>query len=99
MRGRVLLFCAAIACQLAGCVSDGNGNNPIVQATVFKQASVVYHTGENIEITYYVGGINHAINEQNAIELLKNECGGAFRITNRTNSPAGDQYIDAVCVH
>lgn len=99
MKGWDHLLYAIFACQLAGCVSDGSGNNPLIQATVFKQASVVYHTGDNIEVTYYVGGIQHAINEQNAIELLKKECGGAFKITNRTNSPAGDQYIDAVCVH
>lgn len=99
MKASRLVLCSIFVCSLAGCMSDGNGNNPIVQATIFKQASVVYHTGDNIEVTYYVGGINHAINEQNAIELLKKECGGAFRITGRTNSPGGDQYIDAVCVH
>lgn len=95
--GAALLGCM-LACQVAGCISDGSGNNPIVQATVFKQASVVYHTGDNIEITYYAGGIQHAINEQSAIELLKRECGGAFKISNRSNSPGGDQYIDAICV-
>jgi hypothetical protein len=31
------------------------------------------------------------------MDLLKKECGGAFRITGRSNAPSGDSYVDAVC--
>jgi hypothetical protein len=94
---------AALCAALGGCVSDGNsGSNiaeGIVQSTVFAQPAVVYHTGDNLEVSYYNGGIQQSFNERNAMELLKKECGGSFRIANRSNAPSGDSYVDAVCVH
>jgi hypothetical protein len=86
---------------LIGCVSDGgNGTSGnILQSTVFAQPAVVYHTGDNLEVSYYNSGIQQSFNEAHAIELLKKECGGAFRITNRSNAPSGDSYIEAACVH
>jgi hypothetical protein len=94
-----VLVVAGLCVALGGCVSDGNNNiaDNIVQSSVFAQPTVVYHSGDNIEISYYVGGIQQSFNEKNAIELLKKECGGAFRITNRT-STGGNSFIDAVCV-
>jgi hypothetical protein len=90
----VVALCAA----LGGCVSDGNGGS-LVQSTVFAQPAVVYHTGDNLEVSYYNGGIQQSFNERNAMELIKKECGGAFRIAGRSNAPSGDSYVDAVCVH
>jgi hypothetical protein len=90
-----------IALPVAGCLSDGGNSSggSIVQSTVFAQPSVVYHTGDNLEVSYYNGGIQQSFNERNAVEILKKECGGAFRIAGRSNAPSGDSYIDAVCVH
>jgi hypothetical protein len=93
----VVVYCTA----LGGCVSDGgNGNvvDTVVQATPFAQPIVVYHTGDDLEISYYIGGIQQSLNERNAIDLMKKECGGAFRIANRT-STGGNSFIDGVCVH
>jgi hypothetical protein len=86
---------------LIGCVSDGGSSSSgnILQSTVFAQPAVVYHTGDNLEVSYYNSGIQQSFNEGHAIELLKKECGGAFRIANRSNAPSGDTYIEAVCVH
>ena len=91
----------ALMLPLGGCVTDDGGTSvagSIVQSTVFAQPSVTYHTGDNLEVTYYNAGIQQSFNERNAMELLKKECGGAFRITGRSNSGA-DSYVDAVCVH
>jgi len=96
-----IFLALVLTAPLAGCLSDSGNNDvgrTIVQSSVFAQPSVVYHTGDNLEISYYVGGIQHYVNEQNAIALVKKECGGAFRITNRSDS-GGTSYIDAVCVH
>jgi hypothetical protein len=102
MRARFILGCAA-AVALNGCMSDGAGSNSvadnIVQSSVFAQPKVIYHTGDNLEVSYYNGGIQQSFNETHAMDLLKKECGGAFRITNRSNAPSGDSYVDAVCVH
>lgn len=86
---------------LSGCVSDGGSSagGSIIQSTVFAQAAVVYHTGDNLEVSYDNGGIQQSFNERNAMDLLKKECGGAFKITGRSNAPSGDSYVDAVCVH
>jgi hypothetical protein len=93
----VAVLCAA----LGGCLSDGGNGvaGSIVQSSVFAQPAVVYHTGDNLEVSYYNGGVQQSFNEKNAMELLKKECGGAFRITGRSNAPSGDSYVDAVCVH
>jgi hypothetical protein len=95
----VVALCAA----LGGCVSDSNsGGNvagSVLQSTVFAQPAVIYHTGDNLEVSYYNGGIQQSFNERNAMDLLKKECGGAFRIAGRSNAPSGDSYVDAVCVH
>lgn len=95
-----------VACVvLAGCVSDGTSGGDsniagsILQSTVFAQPAVVYHTGDNLEVSYLNGGIQQSFNERNAMELLKKECGGAFRIASRSNAPSGDSYVEAVCVH
>ncbi|WP_035648443.1 hypothetical protein [Bradyrhizobium sp. ORS 285] len=82
---------------VSGCMTD-NGGNSLVQSTVFAQPAVVYHTGDNLEVSYYNGGLQQSYNERNAMELLKKECGGAFRIVGRSNAPSGDAYVDAVCV-
>ena len=81
----VRLLCLFLALPLVGCLSDGSGSNNIagsvVQSSVFAQPTVVYHTGDNLEVSYYNGGIQQSFNERDAMDLLKKECGGAFRIT------------------
>jgi hypothetical protein len=52
----------------------------------------------NLEVLYFNGGIQQSFNERNAIELVKKECGGAFRITSRSDS-GSNSYVGAVCVH
>jgi hypothetical protein len=97
----VRILALLLALPLAGCLSDGNGNNnagSVIQSSVFAQPAVVYHTGDNLEVSYYNGGIQQSFNERTAMDLLKKECGGAFRITNRSNAPSGDSYVDAICV-
>lgn len=91
---RFLLLLLAVA-TLAGCSTGGS----VLQSSVFARPAVVYRTGDNLEISYFNAGIQQSFNEAAAIDLLKKECGGAFRITGRTASPSGDAYIDAVCVH
>jgi hypothetical protein len=101
MKLRNILGCIFFV-ALAGCMSDGGNSNvagSIIQSSVFAQPAIIYHTGDNLEVSYYNGGIQQSSNERNAMELLKRECGGAFRITNRSNAPSGDSYVDAVCVH
>jgi hypothetical protein len=96
-----VLGIVALSAALGGCVSDDGSNSvagSIIQSSVFAQPTVMYHTGENLEVSYYNGGIQQSFNEKNAMDLLKKECGGAFRITNRSNAPTGDSYVDAVCV-
>jgi hypothetical protein len=88
-----------VVLPLAGCMSDGSNGPNLIQSTVFAQPTVVYHTGDNLEVSYYNEGVQQPFNERNAIELLKKECRGAFRIAGRSNGPNGDSYIDAVCVH
>jgi Tfp pilus assembly protein PilX len=99
MRLQSILW-VAVCASLAGCVSDGGSNvaENIIQSSVFAKPAVVYHTGDNLEVSYYNGGIQQSSNERTAMELLKKECGGAFRITGRSNAPSGDSYVDAVCV-
>ena len=90
-----------MSAALGGCVADGGNNvaGSIIQSSAFAQPAVVYHTGDHLEVSYYNGGIQQSFNEKNAMELLKKECGGAFRITSRSNAPSGGSYFDAVCVH
>ncbi|CCD98997.1 hypothetical protein [Bradyrhizobium sp. STM 3809] len=91
----------ALMLLVSGCMTDNGGNGlagGLVQSTVFAQPSVVYHTGDNVEVSYYNGGLQQSYNERNAMDLLKKECGGAFRIVGRSNAPNGDSYVDAVCV-
>ena len=95
----VLIF--ALLLLIGGCVTDGGGNNladDIVQSTVFARPKIIYHTGDNLEVSYLNGGIQQSYNERTAMDLLKQECGGAFRITGRSDSANGGSYVDAVCV-
>ena len=78
---------------LAGC---GGAGGSLIQSSVFAQPSVVYHNGNNLEVQYLNGGIQQSFNEANAMELLRKECNGAFRIVNRT-SDGPRAYVDAVC--
>jgi hypothetical protein len=70
-----------------------------VSLSDFAQPAVVHHTGDNLRVRYYSGLIQGSTNLRNAMDLLKKECGGAFRITKRSNEPSGYAYLDAVCVH
>jgi hypothetical protein len=80
---------------LAGCSATG-GINP--ESSQFAQPSVVYRTGDKIEITQYFGpDRREGFDEKKAMELLGKECGGAFHVVNRTNTADGHTYVDAVC--
>ena len=61
------------------------------QTLLSGQPYVVYHTGDNIEVTQYFAGGKNGFNEANAMDLLTKECGGAYRIVKRTNTEHGDK--------
>jgi hypothetical protein len=82
---------AGFSVLLTGCTGYGDLVRP--------QPYVVYHTGENIEITQYFTGVQQRFDEAKAMELLTNECRGAYRIVKRTKTTDGHTFVDAVCVH
>jgi len=62
----------AFSVLLAGCSgTGGNVGENLVQPSLFAQPSVVYHTGDNIEITEsFAAGVQEGFNEAEAMELL-----------------------------
>jgi len=66
---------------------------------VSPQPYVVYHTGDNVEITQYFTGLQQRFDEAAAMELLTSVCGGTYRIVSRTRTVDGHTFVDAVCVH
>ena len=74
----------AILLLLASCTSGVKFGSP--------HPYVVFHTGDNIEITEnFAAGVQKGFNEAEAMELLTRECGGTFRVMNRTKT--ADMYL------
>jgi hypothetical protein len=92
MRPNIGWLAAVFSVLLTGCTGGGAD-------LVSPQPYVVYHTGDNIEITQYFTGVRQRFDEAKATELLTQECGGAFRIVKRTKTEDGHTFVDAVCVH
>ena len=89
---RLILAWLAILLLLSGCTSGVEFGRP--------HPYVVFHTGDNIEITEnFAAGVQEGFNETEAMEFLTRECGGTFRIKNRTKTADGHVFIDAVCAH
>jgi hypothetical protein len=88
---------ALFALLVAAGVVAGCAANPI-QATVFAQPTITNKAGNSVEVTYYNSGIMAANNEATAMDMLKRECGGQFRIVNRSATPQGDSYVSAECM-
>jgi hypothetical protein len=82
---------AVFSVLLASCAGNGDLVSP--------GPYVVYHTDDNIEITQYFTGAQQRFDEAKAVELLTNECGGAYRIVKRTKTEDGHIFVDAVCIH
>lgn len=91
MRPTIGGLAAVFSILLASCAGNGDLVSP--------QPYVVYHTGDNIEITQYFTGARQRFDEAKAVELLTNECGGAYRIVKRTKTEDGHTFVDAVCIH
>ena len=91
MRPIIGWLAAVFSVLLASCAGNGDLVSP--------QPYVVYHTGDNIEITQSFTGGRQRFDEAKAAELLTNECGGAYRIVKRTKTEDGHTFVDAVCIH
>ena len=91
MRPIIGWLAAVFSVLLASCAGNG--------ALVSPQPYVVYHTGDNIEITQNFIGAQERFDEAKAVELLTNECRGAYRIVSRTKTADGHTFVDAVCIH
>jgi hypothetical protein len=69
-----VLGIVALSAALDGCVSDDGSNSvvgSIIQSSVFAQPTVMYHTGENLEVSYYNGGIQQSFNEKKCHGAVK----------------------------
>jgi len=87
---QLILTWLAILLLLAGCTSVEFGR---------PYPYIVFHTGDNIEITQsFATGVG-GFNEAEGMALLTRECGGAFRIERRTKTADGHVFVDAVCTH
>jgi hypothetical protein len=86
---RITVLGAALT--LAGCAAGGS----VVQSSVFAQPEVLYHSGNNVGVSYFNSGVQASFNEHGAMDLLAKECPKGFKVTGRT----GEQKvtIDAVC--
>jgi hypothetical protein len=81
----------AIALLLTGCAGGGS----VIQSSVFAQPEVIYHSGNNIGVTYFDAGVQASFNEHGAMELLAKECPRGFKVNNRSGERK--VTIDAVC--
>jgi hypothetical protein len=81
----------ALGAALSGCAGGGS----VVQSSVFAQPEVLYHSGNNVGLSYFNSGVQASFNEHGAMDLLAKECPRGFKVTGRT----GEQKvtIDAVC--
>ena len=90
------ILTAVFSVLLTGCTGGGGDR---AEFLLSGQPYVVYHTGDDIEVTQYFAGGKNGFNEVSAMDLLTKECGGAYRIVKRTETIDGHTFVDAVCVH
>jgi hypothetical protein len=81
----------AVGLLLTGC----GGGGSIIQSSVFAQPEVIYHSGNNIGVTYFDAGPQASFNEHGAMDLLAKECPRGFKINSRSGE--SKVTIDAVC--
>ena len=96
MRPIIGRLAAVYSVLLTGCTGGGGDS---AQSSLSGQPYVVYHTGDNIEVTQYFAGGKNGFNETSAMDLLTKECGGAYRIVKRTKTEDDHTFVDAVCIH
>ena len=92
MKHFVRLVAMIAAAPLTNCAGGGGS---IVQSSVFAQPEVIYHSGNNVGVTYFDAGVQASFNEHGAMELLARECPRGFRVTGRSGETK--VTIDAVC--
>lgn len=86
MRG---LLAISVAAALAACALDSSVV-PTFQARSVEAPDVLYHNGTSVGVEYVNG------HEKDANDVLAKECGGTFRILNRSEREV-TSVVDAIC--
>lgn len=71
IRGAVIAF----ALLLTGC---GGGGGSVIQSSVFAQPEVIYHSSNNIGVTYFDAGVQASFNEHGAMEFGRSTINACF---------------------